>query len=77
VLIAYIEHQIPGRLRLRIPGRRGDVAQRVVTALSKLPDIKELDGNPLTGSIRYGIQCIQVLSTLEQQTSVLAHRPPQ
>ena len=52
--IAYIEHQIPGRLRLRIPERRGDVAffQRVVEALSKLTDIKELDGSPLTGSVR-------------------------
>jgi hypothetical protein len=52
--IAYIEHQVPGRLRLRIPERRGDVAffQRVVEALSKLTDIKELDGSPLTGSVR-------------------------
>src|SRR5258708_6547253 len=52
--IAYIEHQIPGRLRLRIPERRGDVAffQRVVEALSKLTDIKELDGSSLTGSVR-------------------------
>jgi hypothetical protein len=52
--IAYVEHQIPGRLRLRIPERRGDVAffQRVVGALSEVPDVTELDGSPLTGSIR-------------------------
>ena len=52
--IAYVEHQIPGRLRLRIPERRGDVAffQRVVGALSKVPDVTELDGSPLTGSVR-------------------------
>jgi hypothetical protein len=52
--IAYVEHQIPGRLRLRIPERRGDVAffQRVVGALSKVPDVSELDGSPLTGSVR-------------------------
>jgi hypothetical protein len=52
--IAYVEHQIPGRLRLRIPERRGDVTffQRVVGALSKVPDVTELDGSPLTGSVR-------------------------
>ena len=52
--IAYVEHQIPGRLRLRIPERRGDVAffRRVVGALSKVPDVTELDGSPLTGSVR-------------------------
>ena len=58
--IAYVEHQIPGRLRLRIPERRGDVTffQRVVGALSKVPDVTELDGSPLTGSvrIRYRVQ---------------------
>lgn len=54
VPIAYIEHQIPGRLRLRIPDRRGDAAffERIVGTLSKLPDVTELDGSPLTGSIR-------------------------
>ena len=52
--VAYIEHQIPGRVRLRIPERRGDAAffQRIVGTLSKLPDVTELDGSPLTGSIR-------------------------
>lgn len=52
--IAYVEHQIPGRLRLRIPERRGDVAffQRVVGVLSEVPDVTELDGSPLTGSVR-------------------------
>jgi hypothetical protein len=52
--IAYVEHQIPGRLRLRIPERRGDVAffQRLVGVLSEVPDVTELDGSPLTGSVR-------------------------
>ncbi len=52
--VAYIEHQIPGRMRLRVPERRGDVAffERVVGALSKLSDVVELDGSPLTASIR-------------------------
>ena len=51
--IATIQHQMPGRLRLRIPARRGDVSffHRVVQALSKVPGIEELDAIPLTGSI--------------------------
>lgn len=51
--IATIQHQIPGRLRLRIPARRGDVSffHHIVQALSKLPSIAELSAIPLTGSI--------------------------
>jgi hypothetical protein len=52
--VAYIEHRIPGRLRLRVPERRGDVAffERVVGVLSQLSDVTQLDGSPLTASIR-------------------------
>jgi hypothetical protein len=52
--MAYIEHQIPGCMRLRVPERRGDVGffQSIVGTLSKLPEITELDGSPLSGSIR-------------------------
>jgi Heavy metal associated domain 2 len=51
--IATIQHQMPGRLRLRIPARRGDASffHGVVQALSKVPGIEELDAFPLTGSI--------------------------
>jgi Heavy metal associated domain 2 len=51
--IAIIEHQLPGRLRVRIPARRGDVSffEGIVKALSKRPDIEEVDASPLTGSI--------------------------
>jgi hypothetical protein len=54
VATAYIEHRIPGRMRLRIPERRGNVAffERIVGTLSKLPDVEELAGSPLTGSVR-------------------------
>jgi hypothetical protein len=46
---AIIEHQLPGRLRLRIPTRRGDVSffQGLVHALSERPDVKEIDATPL------------------------------
>lgn len=51
--IATIQHQIPGRLRLRIPACRGDVSffHGIVQALSKLPGVEKLDAIPLTGSI--------------------------
>ena len=50
---ATIEHQLPGRLRLRIPTRRGDVSffQGIVHALSECPDVNEIDATPLTGSV--------------------------
>jgi hypothetical protein len=50
---AVIEHEMPGRLRLRIRTRRGDAPffHDIVQALSKRPEIKEVDANPLTGSI--------------------------
>ncbi len=51
--VAYIEHQLPGRVRLRVPSRRGEVPffEKVVRELSKHPAIRELTANPLTGSI--------------------------
>ncbi len=51
--LAYIEHQLPGRVRLRVPSRRGEVPffEKVVRELSKHPAIRELTATPLTGSI--------------------------
>jgi hypothetical protein len=51
--VAHIEHQLPGRMRLRVPSRRGDVAffEKVVRELSKHPAMHELVATPLTGSI--------------------------
>jgi hypothetical protein len=51
--VAYIEHQLPGRVRLRVPSRRGEVPffERVVRELPKDPAIRELAASPLTGSI--------------------------
>jgi len=53
VPVAYIEHQLPGRVRLRLPSRRGEVPffEKVVRELSKNPAIRELTATPLTGSI--------------------------
>ena len=51
--VAYIEHQLPGRVRLRVPSRRGEVPffEKMVRELSKHPAIRELTATPLTGSI--------------------------
>ena len=53
VAAAHIEHQLPGRVRLRVPSKRGDVSffERVVKELSKHPAVWELVASPLTGTI--------------------------
>jgi len=50
---AHIEHQLPGRARLRVPSKRGEVPffEKVVRELSKHPAVHELTATPLTGSI--------------------------
>ncbi|TCU04849.1 hypothetical protein EV132_13831 [Rhizobium sullae] len=50
---AVIEHLMPGRLRVRVPDRRGDVSyfRSVVEKLSERPEIAGLRANPMTGSI--------------------------
>jgi hypothetical protein len=51
--IAHIEHRLPGRVRLRVPSKRGDLAffERVVKELSRHPAVWDLVASPLTGSI--------------------------
>jgi hypothetical protein len=53
VPIAHIEHQLPGRVRLRVPSKRGDVSyfERAVKELSRHPAVWELIASPLTGTI--------------------------
>jgi len=49
--VAYIEHQLPGRVRLRVPSRRGEVPffEKVVRELSKHPAIRELSATAAHG----------------------------
>jgi hypothetical protein len=51
--VASIEHQLPGRVRLRVPSKRGDVHffENVVRGLSKHPALREVSASPLTGCI--------------------------
>jgi hypothetical protein len=53
VPVASIEHQVPGRVRLRVPSKRGDVSffEKIVRELSKHPSMRELTASSLTGSI--------------------------
>jgi hypothetical protein len=51
--VAHIEHQLPGRARLRVPSKRGDVSyfETAVKELSRHPAVRELIASPLTGCI--------------------------
>ena len=48
-----IAHQVPGRIRLKMPSAKGDPAalEQVKQAFSVLPGIERIDVNPDTGSI--------------------------
>ncbi len=50
---AVIEHQMPGRLRLRIRPMRGDTAyfRRLVALISECPAVEEITANPKTGGV--------------------------
>lgn len=50
---AYAVHHLPGRTRFRVPERRGDgdFFKEIATRLDKCAGVKDVDANPLTGSI--------------------------
>ncbi|MGH1570941.1 HMA2 domain-containing protein [Methylobacterium sp. P31] len=50
---AYIEHQLPNRLRLRIPSERGNVPffEDAIGQLRKAPGVTRVSANPTTGSL--------------------------
>ena len=53
---AYITHATRGRVRIKIPDRKGDSAyfsslRERLAGLSELPGIQRVEANPLTGSI--------------------------
>lgn len=63
---AVVEHQLPGRARLRIPSKRGDVQWfgEVVQWLSRNPDVYELSANPKTASLLIEHEALTSLSDL-------------
>lgn len=50
---AEVAHAMPGRTRLRLPGRRGDAAffASLASGLSSLPGVFDVETRPLTGSV--------------------------
>lgn len=50
---AYVHHQIPGRVRLKIPAHRGDAAyfERLASQIGSYPGIVHAYGNPQTASL--------------------------
>lgn len=50
---AVIAHQIPGRIRFRLPERRGDVAyfSELATKLGHIEAVDRVKPNPATGSV--------------------------
>lgn len=50
---AHVKHRLPGRARIKIESRRGDVAyfREVEQPLSACPGITRLETNPVTGSL--------------------------
>jgi len=52
-LAAYVAHQIPGRVRLKIAAAKGrpDLLQQIVTAAGSASEIKSVEYNSVTGSV--------------------------
>jgi len=50
---AHIAHHIPGRLRLKVPGAKGNPAflDQVRAALTSVEGVSEIEVNPVTGSV--------------------------
>jgi hypothetical protein len=71
---AIVEHQLPGRARLRVSSKRGDVAwfASVIGRLASHPEIDELSANPRTGSILIRHQePVDLLELLATESSLI------
>lgn len=59
-----VVHAIPGRLRLRVDKIKGDpaLARKAQNALIRVPGIKQVEAQPLTGSVLIHYELAQVLT---------------
>jgi hypothetical protein len=50
---AHVSHHIPGRMRVKVPGAKGQprVLQRIQQSLAPMPGIRRVEVNPATGSV--------------------------
>ncbi len=73
---AYIQHYLPGRLRLRIPAAKGaeDGLRELSSAIARAPGINQVEYNPITGSIliQYSPEHYRNLQSLEAGLSASA-----
>jgi hypothetical protein len=80
IATAVLEHQIAGRVRLKIPSKRGDVAffEALVQALSNHAAIADLVANPLTGGvvIRHS-GAVQPILSMAADQGIFEVRPQQ
>ncbi len=76
-------HLTPGRLRLRMPERRGDeaFARQVEQLLAPIPGVTQVHANPVTGSVlvRFDprqMDAQQILAKLERWNLIGRQLPP-
>ncbi len=73
---AYVHHHIPGRLRLRIPGAKGEegALREISSAIARAPGIGQVEYNSITGSIlvQYSPEQYRNLRSLESSLSASA-----
>jgi cation transport ATPase len=50
---AHVSHHIPGRMRVKVPGAKGQprVLQQIQQSLAPMPGIQRVEVNPATGSV--------------------------
>ena len=73
---AYVQHSLPGRLRLRVPAAKGEdhELREISSAIAKTEGIDRVEYNPITGSIliQYSPDRYSNLQALESGLSALA-----
>jgi Heavy metal associated domain 2 len=73
---AFVNHHLPGRLRLRIPTAKGneDELRELGSAIARAPGINQVEYNPITGSIliQYSPEQYKNLRSLESSLSASA-----
>jgi hypothetical protein len=77
--IAIVEHQLPGRVRLRIPSKRGDTEwfRTVIHQLAEDPSVHEARANPETGSILFlHTGPVDQIALLAPERGILDIQPP-
>ena len=75
-VVAYVQHSLPGRLRLRVPAAKGeeDELREISSAIAKTEGIDQVEYNPITGSIliQYSRERYGNLQALESRLSASA-----